>query len=159
MEKKDLTPEELNMFEVKIKQRFNDEKFMQGAKGHAYVISKEHSECIENKYSLEIILVSANKLKKNQDILDTIKPKQIIMYGEEQYPYYYLFRHLHNCVCDIENKIEKEEIEGVLYYVFTDRYPKTNTISMKGIIPVEVFEQYIDDIYQYDLEYYKQQNN
>lgn len=158
MEEKDFTENELNMFETKVKQRFKDGKFMKGAKGHAYVINKKDSRCIENIYQLEIIPIKANELKKNQNRLENIKPRQIIVAGIEEFPYHYLFRHLYYCVSDIENKIDKKEIEGVLCYVFTDRYPKTNIISMKAIIPVEVFERYIDAIYRYDLEYYQNNN-
>ena len=125
MEEKDFTENELNMFETKVKQRFKDGKFMKGAKGHAYVINKKDSRCIENIYQLEIIPIKANELKKNQNRLENIKPRQIIVAGIEEFPYHYLFRHLYYCVSDIENKIDKKEIEGVLCYVFTDRYPKT----------------------------------
>ena len=106
MEEKDFTENELNMFETKVKQRFKDGKFMKGAKGHAYVINKKDSRCIENIYQLEIIPIKANELKKNQNRLENIKPRQIIVAGIEEFPYHYLFRHLYYCVSDIENKID-----------------------------------------------------
>ena len=151
-----VSQEELHMFNEKIVKRFESD-FKEHFKGQEYMIAKNASETLEIKYQLELQLISENEAKRNQNIFSEIKPRQIIMVGNNEFPYHYLYRHLNNCVQKPDEKIFKMEIENEIYYDFTDSYPKVETISMRALIPVDVFENYIDDIFHWYKEFHKKQ--